>query len=199
MELNLKDLLHTWDWLQQRRLRSVRKFGAKQPSPDTSSPCPHLELVAFYPVGNVGTPLPILISVRNLGAQAAAGGISISFPEISRNGEGAYVEVADSSGGEFILREAGDELMSSDRGHPETFTARYLVREVHFSPWKTDERVEFRLTLTPSRAGTFTFLVTSWAANGDWSRIARTPVVRDMVDQQNHAAFPYVFSALAHG
>lgn len=194
MQFRIKDLFHAWEWIQQRRLRTVTEFGAKQPKLGANQPCPHLRSVAYYPATRVGNSVPITVSAQNLGAWASGGGITVSFPDVPRNGDGAYIEVVKSSSGEFILREAGDELLSSDEGNAGAFVARNLVREVHIYPWDPGEVLEFHLAITPSRAGTFSFLVTSWAATEGWQRILRTPAVKDTKDQQNHAVFPYVIS-----
>jgi hypothetical protein len=194
--LGLKDLLYAWEWVQRRRVTEVRHFGARQPLVAANTPSPHFNWVAYYTTGQVGTPLPIVISVTNIGADAIAGGVTVSFPTVPRNGEGAYIAV-DSDPEQVIQREMGDEVISSDRGSREVFSARYLMRELQVEPWRKSKQLDLRLIVTPTHEGGLPFLVTSWAAAADWRSVVRSPATDGAVDQQTHRAFPYVINVLS--
>jgi hypothetical protein len=152
--------------------------------------------LSYYPYGQLGDPIPIVVSAMNLGASGVSGGLTVSFPEVVRNGDHCYVEAHEPEQGNLISRESGDELLSSDRGSREVFSAKYLMREAQVSPWIKGSRIFLRLKVTPVREGAIVFYVTAWSATQTW-QIVRTPTSREVIDQQNHSVLPFVLNVSA--
>jgi hypothetical protein len=191
----LRDLLHVWDWRERRKKKTYSDFRRAEPPAVPGLPRPLIQSVEFRPVVQMCEPVPIVVRAVNAGAQAIEAGIMISFPDVTKNGERAIV-VADANAGTVIQREAGDELLSADRGYREVFTARYLAREVHTSPWDAGALLILSLQVTPLQEGPLKFQVTAWSAADDWAAIQRNPTTREVVDQQNHGVHAFAMNVL---
>lgn len=192
--MNVQDFIFGWKWIKEQLLTNFKPPDAKQPKLISGLPCPKLESVTYYPIGQVGEAFPIIISACNFGAHADAGGVTISFPAITKNSQGGFVEVesATSTGMAISRREEGDELLSSDVSLGQKFVAQYLTREIEVSPWKQNEEIAFRLKVTPVKEGQLSFYVTVWAATNGWKKIIRSPIAKDVIDHQGHAVYPLV-------
>jgi hypothetical protein len=193
MGLGIGDFLHAWEWVERHKPRVIRNFRRGEPARAADLPCPRIERISFHPVCTVCETVPIIVSARNVGADAAEGGITVSFPDFPSNEEGAIL-VAASERGRVSSRKAGDELLSSDRGVRESFSARHVMREASRAPWESRARLDLRIELTPLREEPLKFYVTVWAAAAGWTSIQRNPCTSDVRDQQNHAAYAFAIN-----
>lgn len=190
MNFGIGDLLQAFEWVQVRRLKTVRQFTPRQPDDSPGRPRPVLESVSFYPKVEIGEPVPIVLLATNKGSNAASGGITVSFPTVARNTDGCFIETESSTPGRLVVHDAGGELLSSDRGCREVFVAQCVMRELQVSPWTRETLLPLRLKITPLREGVLPSYVTAWSATADW-RVTRTPEVSEIVDQQNHRVFAF--------
>jgi hypothetical protein len=193
MGFGIGDFLHAWEWVERRKPRVIRNFRRGEPARVAGVPCPRIERISFHPVCRVCETIPIIVSARNIGADAVEGGITVSFPDFATNENGVII-VALSERGIIGSREAGDELLSSDRGFREAFSARHMMREASCSPWESRGALDLRIELTPLREGPLKFHVTVWSASDGWASIQRNPHTSDVRDQQNHTAYAFAIN-----
>jgi len=188
------DVLKLWDRFSRSRGTEVKHFP-NQPSPLSGHPCPHLLSVRYLEKPTLCKPFPIIIAAENVGSDAFAGGITVSFPNVGRNADGLQV-YAESDAGPVLMHQAGDMLHSSDEGNQGDFIASDLVRQIEIMPWRAKQWIELRMRVNALRPGVLQFFVTAWASMPNWSRIIRTPTSRDIVDQQKHGVFAYAMDVL---
>ena len=191
MDIGL-DVLKLWDRFSRSRGTEDKDF-TNQPSPRTGYPCPHLLSVRYLKKPTLCESFPVIIAAENVGSDAFAGGLTVSFRDVARNADGLQVK-AESNVGPVLMHEAGDVLHSSDEGNEGDFVARDLVRQIEILPWRAKQRIELRLTVNALRPGVLQFFVTAWASTQNWEHIIRTPASRDIVDQQNHGVFAYAMN-----
>ena len=136
---------------------------------------------------------------RNAGRTAEHGGITVSFPGVERDGEGARV-IALIAG--FTDGSLPEDRFAKNRGEnvwvngvPQP--ADYLVHEVRVRGWGTNVALELGLNVLALRPGVLEFLVRTWGCDRDWSGCVHYPADVLNCDQQSFGVFAFAINVRA--
>ena len=145
----------------------------------------------------LGESLELNFLVHNVSYDADHGGISVSFPDLTRSGAGSTsysssqgsVRTIDYTTGRSRVSyfEKGDQIWNS-RGEQQS--ADHLLVESDDPSWPTTADRILRLEVTPKRTGRFRVYYRIWICGDGYSDCSRAPTGRDVygLDQQGWAA-----------
>jgi hypothetical protein len=180
------DFLAWW----RRQGREVREFA--RPKVDESQLHPWIERVEYSRTVTASAEGAIVVVVRNLGADAWVAGITVSFPNVPKDGDNAYVtlraaQVSDHREPEVIFaKNHGEEVWRLGKPVP----AECLVHEMQLREWKHGQRMRLGLRVLALNPGPLPFLVRAWACGREWAECEYFPERHSSIDQQGYPAYP---------
>ena len=145
----------------------------------------------------LGESFDLYFRVSNPSYNSDHGGISVSFPDLTRSGAGStsysstqgYVRTDEYTTGlsNVSYFERGDNIWNSD---DQQQSADHLLVESDDSSWPTTAYRFLQLEVTPKQTGRFRVYYRFWICGDGYSDCARAPTGRDIygLDQQGWAA-----------
>ena len=145
----------------------------------------------------LGESFDLYFRVNNISYDSDHGGISVSFPDLTRSGagstsysssQGSVRTVAYTAGRSNVSYfEKGRKIWNSDN---EQQSADHLLVESDDSSWPTTAYRVMQLEVTPKQTGRFRVYYRFWICGDDYSDCTRAPTGRDIygLDQQGWAA-----------
>lgn len=128
----------------------------------------------------VGQPVTLTLRARNVGGEAAEGGISVSFPDLDSAND-ADGTVSSSGAGLTVQNYARNSSIYNASGS--SISADYLLAEATREDWAEDDSRTLTVTFTPKRAKTYSILVRTWMASEDYGHVSYDPT-SGYLDQQ---------------
>jgi len=141
---------------------------------------------------NINEPFTITITVKNEGELAHWGGISISFPEITGNGEEA--DIIDDGSDITPLFYGPNEPAPRNKVHTETeeVDAQYMLAEMGKEDWGPNESHTMNLRVTPKVSGPFHVNVRfALVADETYTDVNRDPMSGSTDAQQGFCVYQY--------
>jgi hypothetical protein len=150
---------------------------------------PELTTIKVPKTAVVNQPIIVQVTVKNGGADAKAGGISISVsdnPQVGIN----YTNTVKAR-----VYPVGSKIWS--KKEKKSIASKYILFEAWQEPWKANESHRVSIRIIPSKVGTLrVFVRATVTATGAERRIIATPE-SGPVDQQGFAAKAYAISVKA--
>ena len=152
-------------------------------------PHPEMTTVKVPKTAVVNQPIIVQVTVKNGGADAKAGGISISVsgnPQVGIN----YINTVKAR-----VYPVGSKIWS--KKEKKSIASKYILFEAWQEPWKANESYRASIRVIPAKVGTLrVFVRATLTLTGAERCIIATPQ-SGLVDQQGFAAKGYVISAKA--